>query len=575
MNNNALMALCVLCAYLIGAIPFGYLTARWLRGIDIRTVGSGNIGATNVGRVMGFRFFLLVFTFDLCKGLLPTLFLPRLIERLGGTPPPDTAVLVALATILGHNFPVYLGFKGGKGVATSLGAVLALDLVAGLSAAGGFLAFVVLTRYVSLAALLAGLVFVIVHFARDSEPFSRKDIAMSVLTVGLLALLLARHRKNIARLRQGTEPKVSFRKKRDGRASLGGVVALVVLALGFAAGLIQVRRSGKPDVLATGGTTVREVARVATGHQRAERLAFLDAGRVLAVTCPRYDRLVFYRVNDEDDLEVARDVELDGKPVALCSANKRLYVLMRPSGDRRHVEPGWWATFDASGEKTGEKVLVGFYPDDMAVSRDGKHAYVLTSGRAEGGGHRAAPALEVFALDAPSRPMGRLDFDGPSDDPARLTLSATGRQAAVTLQGANVVASVELTDPTHPKLLTRAPLPDAETPYPSRGGDDWIMMPVSSGAEGIAFSARGLGECVAGALPQASSIALLRTSPQATVQLGRLALRSGAFGLSKTRPIGLAFSPERNLIAVANRSGSVHLVAIRAGADRLAAGPVR
>ena len=575
MNNYALMAVCVLLAYLIGAIPFGYLTARWLRGIDIRTVGSGNIGATNVGRVMGFRFFLLVFLFDLCKGLLPTLYLPRLIERLGGTPPPDTSVLLALATILGHNYPVYLGFKGGKGAATSLGAVSALDLVAGLSAAGGFVASVLLTRYVSVASMVGAFVFVIVHFARVSEPFSRKEIAMSILTGGLLVLLVARHAKNIGRLRQGTEPKVSFRKKRDGRASLGGVIALVVLALGCAVGFVSVRRSARPDVLAIGETTVREVARVATGHQRAERLAFLDAGRVLAVTCPRYDRLVFFQIDEDDGLDVASDVELEGKPVALCAAGGRLFVLMRPTGDRRHVEPGWWTTFNASGEQIGEKVLVGFYPDDMAVSPDGKHAYVLTSGRAEGGAHRSAPALEVFELGAPSHPVGRLEFDGPSDDPARLTLSTTGRQAVVTLLGSNTVASVELTDPTHPSLITRASLPDTEVPYPSRGENDWIVMPVSSGGEGLAFSARGLGECVAGVLPRASSIELLRTSSEATVRLGRLELRSGAFGLSKTRPIGLAFSPERNLIAVANRSGSVHLIAIRAGADRLAVGPTR
>ncbi len=575
MNSYGLMLICVLLAYLIGAIPFGYMMAKWLRGIDIRTVGSGNIGATNVGRVMGFRFFLLVFTFDLCKGLFPTLFLPGLIERLGGTHPPETAVLVALATILGHNYPVYLGFKGGKGAATSLGAVSALDPIAGLSAAAGFIAFVLLTRYVSLAAMTAALVFVIVHFARVAEPFSRKEIAMSVLTVSLLALLVARHTKNIGRLRQGTEPKVCFRKKRDGRIRAGAVIALAILAIGCASGLAYMRQSAKPEVLAIGGTTVREIARVATGHQRAERLAFLDGGRVLAVTCPRYDRLVFFRVTDEETLEVARDVELEGKPVALCSANDRLYVLLRPSGDRRHVEPGWWTTFNASGEKTGEKVLVGFYPDDMAVSPDGQHAYVLTSGRAEGGAHRPTPALEVFELGQRSRAVARLEFDQPKDDPARLTLSASGGQAAVTLLGSGTVVSVELADPAHPKQIGRRPLPDAEIPYPSRGDGDWIVMPVSSGGEGLAFSARGLGECVAGALPQESAIELLRTSSEATVRLGRLTLRSGAFGLSKTRPIGLAFSPERNLIAVANRSGSVHLVAIRALGDRLASGPPR
>src|SRR3954466_12005327 len=109
----------VVLAYLIGAIPFGLLGARWVGGVDIRAVGSGNIGATNVGRVLGFRFFVLVFLLDMLKGLLPTLGPPALVAYLTGSNPDHLPVLVALATILGHNFPIYLRFRGGKGVATS------------------------------------------------------------------------------------------------------------------------------------------------------------------------------------------------------------------------------------------------------------------------------------------------------------------------------------------------------------------------------------------------------------------------------------------------------------------------
>src|SRR5687767_844242 len=111
----------VAASYLIGSIPFGYLTALWARGIDIRTLGSGNIGATNVGRILGFRFFLLVFLLDLLKGLLPTIAFPAMVRAWGGVALPELSVLVALAAILGHNFPAYMNFRGGKGVATSLG----------------------------------------------------------------------------------------------------------------------------------------------------------------------------------------------------------------------------------------------------------------------------------------------------------------------------------------------------------------------------------------------------------------------------------------------------------------------
>ena len=219
MNPSALSAAAVLVAYLVGAVPFGYLLAKHLRGIDIRTVGSGNIGATNVGRVLGFRYFWLVFAFDLAKGLVPTWGFPRVVAALTGQPaPPELAVLVALASILGHNYPVYLKFKGGKGVATSLGAVLALDTVASLAAAGGFLACLAVSRYVSLSSLAGGGVFAAVYFSRVDRPWARDHRALSVLTVGLLAMLVVRHRKNLARIWAGTEPKVGRGEKTEGDA---------------------------------------------------------------------------------------------------------------------------------------------------------------------------------------------------------------------------------------------------------------------------------------------------------------------------------------------------------------------
>jgi glycerol-3-phosphate acyltransferase PlsY len=566
-----LSALAVLAAYLVGAIPFGYLTAKGLRGIDIRTVGSGNIGATNVGRVLGFRFFLVVFAFDMAKGLLPTWGFPRAVAALSGhDAPPDLPVLTALATILGHNFPVYLKFKGGKGVATSLGAVLALDPVAGLAAAVGFGACLVVSRYVSLSSMVGGLVFAAVHFWRVESAWSRGQLAMSLMTVALLVLLFVRHRKNWSRIAAGTEPKVPLRRPKDksdqapsGKIATAWLFALAagVLLAGAAAVAVKATR---PGALSIGRTTVREVARAATGHQRAERVAFADHGRILAVTCPRYNRVVLYRVTEQDALELVNDVELEGKPVGVCPAQDRLFVLLRPPGDNRHIEPGWWETYDFKGNPLGGRVRVGFYPDDLALSADGRFAYVLTSGCGEGEPDRPAPALDVYDLDG-ARPVGRVTFDGRGDDPTRLTLSASGRAAAVTLAGSDEVASVDLFDPATPKLIGRAPLSRTEQPYVSRTIDDRIVMPVASGSEAVVLSFAGFGECVAGTLPRGSGLELVESSGRRS--LGRLTLRSGALGLSATRPLGLSYSPERGLIAVANRSGSVHLVAARPTPD--------
>src|SRR4051794_1215241 len=96
----------LIVAYLLGSIPFGFLIARWFGKVDIRTVGSGNIGATNVGRVLGFRFFVVVFLLDFLKGFLPTYSFPILANRATSLNLPDLPVLMAVASILGHNFPI-------------------------------------------------------------------------------------------------------------------------------------------------------------------------------------------------------------------------------------------------------------------------------------------------------------------------------------------------------------------------------------------------------------------------------------------------------------------------------------
>jgi glycerol-3-phosphate acyltransferase PlsY len=550
--------LLVVAAYLIGAIPFGYLVARAAAGIDIRTVGSGNIGATNVGRTLGFRFFVLVFLLDMAKGLVPTLTFPRLAAL------PELPVLVALATILGHNFPVYLGFKGGKGVATSLGALLALDPVAGVASAAGFGVFLAVTRYVSLSSILGGVVFVATHFLRTSAPWAREQRAMSVLTVVLLVLMVVRHRKNVSRIATGTEPKVKLTTSQRGGCGASWLLALAALSLLAVAGATLVNRAARREVLAVGRQTLAEVARAGTGHQRAERVAFADGGRLLAVTCPRYNRLALFRVTEGDGLERLDDVSLDGKPVAVCPSNDRLYVLVRPPGDNRHVEPGWLEAIDFHGARVGDRALVGFYPDDLALSPDGALAYVLTSGRAEGDARKPAPALDVYDLSARPRSLGRVTFEGAGDDPFRLTLSASGRSAVVTLLGSDVAAAVDLSDPAQPRRIGRSPLARVDQPYLSRTAGDRVVMPSATSREALAVALAGVGECLVATVPRGSGLEVSRASDGRS--LGRLTLRAGALGLGATRPTGLAYCPERRLIAVANRSGGVHLVALRAGA---------
>lgn len=564
----------VAVAYLIGAIPFGYLIARAVAGVDVRTVGSGNIGATNVARVLGAKFFPVVFALDAAKGFLPTFFFPLIVAHRAGEPVPDLPPFLALATILGHNFPIYLGFKGGKGAATSLGAVFALDPIAGVFAVCGFVIFLVFSRFVSLASIGGGLFFMLAYFARTPEPFARDHRTMSALTLGLMALLIARHRKNLARIAAGTEPKVAFRKKRppSGRVRVGLVVLLVAAAAGTG---LAVNASRRPELIVAGHRLV-EVSRYAPGQQRAERLAFLDGGRLLVATCPRYHRVVLSRITDAQEFEAVKDIEAGGRPVAVAAAKDRFTVLVRPHGDARHLEEAWWQAFDLAGEPIGSRARIGWDPDDFAFSEDGRLAYVLTSGSAEGETNRPAPALLVFEVaDGTAKSIGRVSFDDPQDDPERLVLLPGGR-AAVSLRGSDCVARLDLSDPRSPRLIDRLAVPDHGVPlalalgkdgrllvgdpdasaFWRLDGDRLVQVDVDGGvadlveAEGFTFAT----------LPRGSGVAVLPADGEKP--LGVLSIR-GTANLGTTRPLGIAYSPERRLIAVSNRAGgSLHLIGI-------------
>lgn len=210
--------LILLAAYLIGAIPFGYLVARIVKGIDIRQHGSGNIGATNVGRVLGWGWFFPVFFLDVLKGAGPVLLARLLADRpewIGSTADYAHALpaLAGLAAILGHMWPMYLGFRGGKGVATSAGVIGVLTPIPTLSAFAGWLVVILLTRYVSASSIAAAIVLCAVRFIEVwPSPFSPENAIVTGLCLVGAALIIARHRSNIGRLLKGTEPKIGQRR---------------------------------------------------------------------------------------------------------------------------------------------------------------------------------------------------------------------------------------------------------------------------------------------------------------------------------------------------------------------------
>ena len=203
----------IVTGYLLGSIPFGFLTAR-LRGIDIREHGSRNIGATNVWRVCGWKFGLLVFLLDALKGAGAVWLGGWIAIRLGG----DAAwgsIGSAMACIVGHSFPVWLGFKGGKGVATSLGALLCMmPLATGVTFLVWILVFKI-SRYVSLASIVAAVVLPAFAIAAQFTGRGRGwPFAGFATLAGLLVIL--RHRANIQRLLAGTENR--FGKKKEAQA---------------------------------------------------------------------------------------------------------------------------------------------------------------------------------------------------------------------------------------------------------------------------------------------------------------------------------------------------------------------
>jgi glycerol-3-phosphate acyltransferase PlsY len=190
--------LLIAAGYVLGSVSFGYWLPRAFRGIDIRTVGSGNVGASNVWRMCGPRLGLAVALLDICKGLAAAL----LGRYLGGE---LVGVLAGTAALAGHWRPLFLGFRrGGKVVATTGGVVLGLAPLAGLCAAGVWILVFLATRYASVGSLAAGTSLPLFALAFDAS------WPVIGFTIGAAAAIVALHRGNIARLRRGEERRASF-----------------------------------------------------------------------------------------------------------------------------------------------------------------------------------------------------------------------------------------------------------------------------------------------------------------------------------------------------------------------------
>ncbi len=191
----------VLLAYLIGGIPWAYIVVKLAKGIDVRSIGSGNVGATNAFRAGGTAVGILVGILDISKGALPTYITLHYFGQ-------NWAVFAAFATMIGHSFTPYLGFRGGKGVATSVGAFAVIVPKAVILGVLVWIIIVLTLRIVSVASMVAVVAATVYGVIVPNEPL----VKFTLLVVSLV--ILVRHRSNVKRLLQGKEPKVLIKRQR-------------------------------------------------------------------------------------------------------------------------------------------------------------------------------------------------------------------------------------------------------------------------------------------------------------------------------------------------------------------------
>lgn len=201
LNQTFLLGLISICSgYLLGSLPTGYLAGKWLANIDLRTIGSGSTGATNVLRHVGKPAALIVFLIDVGKGMAAVILSKTLnLED-------SWQIAAGIFSLAGHIWPIWLKWKGGKAVATGLGLFLGLSWPVGLSALGVFLIIFSFSKIVSLASIIAAISLpVLMYFSFENGSISHAYLSVSLIS---MVMVLWRHRSNLTRLIKGTEPKV-------------------------------------------------------------------------------------------------------------------------------------------------------------------------------------------------------------------------------------------------------------------------------------------------------------------------------------------------------------------------------
>lgn len=335
-------------------------------------------------------------------------------------------------------------------------------------------------------------------------------------------------------------------------------------------------------------------------------MVFDDAGTTLAVTCPRYNRLVLLDIPPKGAPVVKADLELPGRPVAVAFAFGRFYVLQRPAGDARHTEPGFWQTCSPGGRQLGPRHDVGYDPDDLIVSVPLRRVFVLLSGKAEGETNRPAPSLEAWDVDQPDSPQheSSFAFEQSGDDPLRLAAAgappgANGFSAsidlAVTLAGSNRVVHLPFQPGTGFGEAVSTPLSEPGVPAGLAAEPDGSLLVTTQprgeawrfpedGSEPLMLPhLRPLGELVAmGGLDpgRPSELTWFATRPKRSVLVvatletgGRVdELRLvGPWGFGVVEPVGLAAG--KGTLAVCDRSGGIHLIRLITAAPLNASSP--